>query len=361
MAVGVAWDMVYAQVTIQKLHEKDNVLWLVLGPFAVIGAASLLVAWRKVPMSWRPMAGRATGWLLRAVSVVAAALLVVLSVPPLREPALDIAARVPVAGGAVQRLYRLMAFHGTPYILAIGVGLLCAAWNRVPARAPLRVTLLGFGAVLGLFLVSGRVAPIYPWALRRYVIVAVPFIVLTQAYVLLRLVGSWRHIHMVWRGAACVLMGILVIDGARDCVAAMRVGDYRGLTAVVAELDACIGPDDVIVADDPRWGTPLLLACGRDVVNGKLIWESRSDETRSRLLAVLDRLRREEGRRVLWLTSTADALGIYHGDVAAGNVLLKGVPFSYPTVVHSARCETFVTRENRRVFSLYEWKSATSL
>ena len=139
---------------------------------------------------------------------------------------------------------------------------------------------------------------------------------------------------------------------------ACRVGDYRGLSELLLDLDAQLEPGDVVVADDPRWGTPLLLAHGRDVLDGKRLWESAEPGFQADYLRMLRRLQREEGRRVLWLTSTEAGLGVYPLDIGPVAPVFEDLPFSYRTVVHSARADHFEARDNPRVFGLYEWQAA---
>ena len=59
--------------------------------------------------------------------------------------------------------------------------------------------------------------------------------------------------------------------------------------------------------------------------------------------------------RILWLTSTADGMGRYPFDHGPAVALLEGVPFAYPTVIHSSRGSHFAVRHNERVFGLHAW------
>lgn len=358
LAAGAAWDMVFAQTTIHKLHAKDGVLWLVLVPAVAISSLALLWAWRPLPSRWVARAGRAARWMFAGGAVGLAVLVAALSVPAARDFCFRGVDLVPGARNVLLRFDRLLAFHGAATFLLVGMGMGCAAWDRRPSRRALRLVVLGLGLVIVLFLVNGGVAPIYPWALRRYVIVAVPFMALTQTYGIIRLVESWRRIPLVCRGLGCLLMGLALVGGVKNSVAACRVGDYRGLSELLLDLDAQLEPGDVVVADDPRWGTPLLLAHGRDVLDGKRLWESAEPGFQADYLRMLRRLQREEGRRVLWLTSTEAGLGVYPLDIGPVAPVFEDLPFSYRTVVHSARADHFEARDNPRVFGLYEWQAA---
>ena len=249
---------------------------------------------------------------------------------------------------------------GLAWLLAgVGGGMALAA-DRAATTQRLRLVALALGGGLVAVLLHGGIAAIYPWALRRPMVLWVPFMALAQGYGAGWILEKWGARRWGWAVAGTLLLGAALWTGARISRMASRVGDYRGMSAWLDEVAEHIQADDLVVADDPRWGTPLLLAAGRDVVNGKLLWHLPHDLQRAELLAMLQRLQDERHGRVLWLTSTPAGLDIYPFEVGPVVPLFEHRRFVYPTVIHSSRGNHFATRENEHEFSLYRWQPPTA-
>ena len=88
----------------------------------------------------------------------------------------------------------------------------------------------------------------------------------------------------------------------------------------------------------------------------RLYGEVEAVEADEITLCNLRRIQSEQGRRIVWLTSLPKGLEVYPFDVGPVEPLLEGVPFEYPTVVHSSRGRSFAERSNQRTFALHVWR-----
>ena len=132
----------------------------------------------------------------------------------------------------------------------------------------------------------------------------------------------------------------------------MKVGDYAGITNLIEALTEKLEPGDVVVADDPRWGTPLFLGEGIDVLNGKHLWENRDADKRTAQLAVLKRLE-STGRRIVWLTSTPMTIGLYPEDLPVRDTLLENWELSYQVIIHSQQANRYARNKITQPFGLF--------
>lgn len=358
-AIGLAilWDLKWAHITILRLEEKDHALRIIPPLYGLLACGSLALAWRPAPARLRLWAWRG----LRIVMpLLAGGILIValgMSVEPLRPVIMKAAGRLPLVAGILETLLRLIPFHGGLGVALAAVGMGWMALDRSSVHGQWRVLTLALGLVCLLLLVEPGIAALYPWALRRFMVFTVPLLALTQAYAVVRLLeGAGVSRSTWWRWGVLAFALVAAIEGARISRAAARVGDYPGLGSVLATLEAGLRPDDVIVADDPRWGTPLLLAGGHDVISGRQIWQSKDRDHLRRCMEALQRLQRETGRRFLWLTCTEDKRAIYP-TVPGGpdEALMEATPFAYQTVNHSSRASTYEVQPIKQVFRLYLW------
>jgi hypothetical protein len=167
------------------------------------------------------------------------------------------------------RASRLLAYQGTWCFVAAALGVLALSRDRSPEGLAIWKVTSALGIAVLVLLLHGGIAPLYPWALRRYVVYLVPFLALAQGDAASWVVASSKGRRKAALLAGAILMAAAVVEGSARSLSAARVGDYKGLTAILRQLDAHLRDGDVVVADDPRWGTPLLLAFGRDVIDGK--------------------------------------------------------------------------------------------
>lgn len=363
MAIGlaIAWNWRFAGVTVMRLEAKDNVLGIILPVFLGSAGLALGLAWRPLPAAIRTwairvfvLAGIVSGFALTAIALAA-------SVHVLRTHMLVMAGRLPWLGPALGRLVRVVAFHGSLGMAWAGLGLTWLSLRQDPSLRLIKFLVAALGVIcLALFAQPG-IAPIYPWALRRYVVFLVPVLAWVQAAALIRVVELIQVRATRWRWAVLLLFLPAIAQSACLSVSAFRVGDYPGFGDLLTSLEEAIDPSAIVVADDPLWGTPLMLASGRDVVSGRPLWQSDDVDEQRRYMDALLQLRNDSARRVLWLTSTKQHLDIYPVSLGDTPTSLLNIPYAYHTVIHSPRGNAFALVAKNRRFHLYEWDGAYSL
>ena len=357
LAAGLAWDLVFSSVTIANLQTRGRMLLLVLGPFAacLVAGAALI----RLPI--HPRLASRTGALARRGALVAGVLLIVLAAllswPSAETLAMRGAGAVPFLAVLLVRFERFLLFHGAAWFLLLGVGTIRLALDTAPETRRLRVLATALvGVVLLLFLNPG-IASLYPWAFRRFVVFLLPLTALVLGYGLTEPAPQSNRYPLAGRVTTLLLVAALLVVGIHASRSAAEVGDYVGFREMLATLDRSVRDGDVVVADDPRAGTPLLLMYGRDVLDGSRLWKSGSPEYQKEYLAMLGRLQREQGRRIVWLTSTEVAMGIYPPAIGATTPLTEPLALTYRTVNHSPRAGMFATKENKGRLQLHVWQA----
>lgn len=356
LAAGLAWDLVFSSVTIANLQAMDGVLSLVLLPFAACLVAGALMISRGID----PRLERWAGALARRMALAAGALLILLATllswPVTESIAMRGAAAVPLLGAWLFRFERFLLFHGPAWFLLLGVGTMLLALDTTEQTRRLRVLATALGGVVLLLFLHPGIAPLYPWAFRRSVVFFLPLTALVLGSGLTAAAGRWRLPPQAARAAPLVLVAALLVVGARASRSAAEVGDYVGFPTALETLNRSVRDGDVLVADDPRVATPLLLLYGRDVVNGSPLWKSRSPEYREKYLRMLRRLQSEQGRRIVWLSSTKAGLGVYRPAIGATTPVTQPLVVTYRTVIQHPKAGRFATREVTRWLQLHQWQ-----
>lgn len=355
LGLAIAWNLGFAGITILRLEEKDQALRVILPVFSGLALAAWLLVWRPWPRAVRAgglrlaaLGGAVSGLALAVVALGA-------GVEPVRAALLKVAERLPVAGAALERLIRVVPFHGALGFAWAGLGLAWLALRQDTSLRILKALMSALGIVCLLLFLQAGIAPLYPWALRRYVVFLIPLLAWAQAFAAMRAVEVVHARGGGWRWAVLLVFLPALVEGGRLGAAALRVGDYPGLGRALAELAQAMKPEDVIVADDPEWGTPLLLAGGREVVSGRRLWRSDDPGYQRRYLEALQRVRQASGRRFLWLTSTGDGRDLYSVELGGSPRPIAEVAYGFHVVNHGIRARTYETKPRERVFRLYEW------
>lgn len=355
LALAVAWNLHFAQITILRLEEKDRILPLMVLVWAVCLIGSLLLARRAAPFRIPPFGNRVAKILGVCAGVVIVFAALGSGMEWTRPWLFRGAAQLPWAGPVLDAFLRTIPFQGTWSMIWAGTGFIAMTLDRKPEHAELKAMTFALGAIVLALLIAPGIAAIYPWALRRYVVFLLPFLALAQTFAVIHLSERrpFGRRMVSWALAAVILAGLL--HGAVISRSAARVGDYRGLGRVVFELNEVIQPGDVVVADDPRWGTPLLLVGGHEVISGRRLWRSEDPDYQASFMNVLRRIRDGDGRRVLWLTSTERGLDLYPVGLEHHTELIYETRFSYRTVHHGTRARSYRQREHHRVFQFHVW------
>jgi hypothetical protein len=283
------------------------------------------------------------------------------AVEPVRVKLMKVAVRVPMAGPMLARLICVVPFHGSLGFAWAGCGIAWMSLHREQSLRVLKTLVCALAIVCLLLFLQLGIAPLYPWALRRYVVFLVPLLAWAQAFAIVRGVEVIPLRGGGWRWAVLLVFIPALVEGGRISAAAFRVGDYPGLGQALSALERALKPGDVIVTDDPEWGTPLFLAGGRDVVSGRLLWRRDDPDYQRRYMEALRDVRQESGRRFLWLTSTAKGRDLYPVELGGNSTPITEVDYNFRVVNHSARARTYETRPRHRIFRLYDWNGTFRL
>ncbi len=355
IALAIVWNLHFAGITVMRLEEKDQALRIILGVFSGSAVLALGLAGRPLPAAIRTWAVRAGSLAAAAAGLAMAVVALGVAIEPLRIVLLEAARFLPGVGPVLVFLIRIVPFQGPLAVAWAGVGLVWLFLLREDSLHPAKTLVFGLGAVCLLLFLQPGIAPLYPWALRRTVVFWVPLLAWAQAFVVVRAVETVRTRGGRWRWAALLLLVPALVESLFIAAQARRVGDYPGFGDLLASWERTIAPDDLVVADDPRWGTPLLLAGGREVINGRLLWQSHDPEFQRGFMEALRRMRAERGCRLLWLTSTDRGRDIYPVELGGDSAPLAEFPYAHHTVAHSRRASRFAVVPQDRRFRLYEW------
>lgn len=361
IGLAIAWNWRFAGVTVMRLEDKDNALSVIFPVYFCSAGVALVLAWRPLPAAVRTWAIRLSVLGGAVIGCALAAVALAASVDAWRADMILLAGRLPWPGPALGRLVRVVAFHGSLGMAWAGLGLAWLSLRQDPSLRLLKRLVASLGVVCLVLFVQPGIAAIYPWALRRYVVFLVPFLAWVQAFALIRAVELIQTRANRWRWAVLLLFLPAIAQSARLSASAFRVGDYPGFGDLLASLEEAIDPSAIVVADDPLWGTPLMLASGRDVVSGRPLWKSDDVDWQRQYMDALLRLRNDSARRVLWLTSTERNMDIYPVLVGGPPAPLLDISYAYHTVIHSPRGNAFALVAKNRRFHLYEWDGTYSL
>ncbi len=353
LACGLAWDLMFSPATIQMLEVKDGVLPLVLLPFGIFLVMGYAFSRRGVHPRLVVSAVTLVRWGAMVVGVLLIGLSVGLSFSSIEPALLRITGRLPLVGEWVLRFSRFIPFHRSAWFVLLGVGTLFLVHDRSAGMSRVRVVATALAGVVALLFLNPGIAPIYPWAFRRYIVFLLPLMAVVAGAGLTLPVRMLRMPAWAGRLLGVLLMTALCLVGGKASRRAARVGDYVGLREVLSVLNGKIPPGAMVVADDPGTGTPLLLLYGRDVFEGSRLWKSGDPEYQARYVAVLRRL--QAGRRILWLTSTDHGMNLYPALVGSVSPWMEPVTGVYRTVIHSPNADEFATREHARQFQLFVW------
>lgn len=351
LLAGFAVGSHLAWVTVSRLQNKESALSLLLAWTLSGAVAAIVIATRQARTSKNvPWSRPALRRILQSIPALIAMLAVYTTLERYGLPGFPSFENLPVAGSLYLHARQLVAFYHLPWILLclFGVGLLLRTDRHPPAPA-LSLVAFCLGACLLVFLLFPGITLTFPWALRRTVVIAVPLMALASAAAL-----DESYLMRIQRWKALLVLGLGILafaGGAASSLRAIRVSDYAGLSAVMESLAGHTQKGDLIVVDDFRWGTPLLLTYGLDVINGQHL-QSLEGKT---LDALMDRVQKSQHGRILWLTSQPDSLTTVPGTPGKIRTISPPIPYEYRTVLHHPRQTRFQTQTRRSVFTLHAW------
>jgi len=255
-------------------------------------------------------------------------------------------------------LVRLLPYIGYVATVLALVGGIVSACGRGGSRRGLCVTNLLFLGMTAVVVWKKEIADLYPWATRRYLDSTIPLVVILAScgcVWLWNLSGSWRR-----AGRILSVMAIAALCGemVTPCRHAWKRTEYGGVSAALSQIADQIGNDDVVVADHPLWGTPLSMIYGKQVLNGQHFYRRGGPATAEIGLAALARLR-EQGRRVVFLSSIRAGLGIYPVPIQGAAEYWQLESFVTREIIHDPMAADFVLRPMVNTFRLFEWEDKT--
>lgn len=354
--IGMLWIVGFYPLTIFRLEEKDAALSIVVWTFVVIylGAG---VCFRFIPKAWAHP--------IRKVLLIVMLLLgvgsVMMAIPACYNRIMHALSSIPLLFSSMHRYTRLIAYHGIFFwgLVVVGLVITFAQQNRGKTQF-LPFVLSGLLAICFLLLVHPGIAPFYPWTLRRYIVYMIPLLALSQSIVMLWACKDWHISRGMRAGKVLVIVfGVLAImQGGRFSHEAIAASDYDGILDFLDQVESELQPDDIVIADDARWATPLLLVSGYNAFDGGIIWQNRDSEARKVQIEAILYAGEKLGKRVIWMTSTDEGMDLYDQDWITSNMRQIGnnIDFTYPTVIHSSGATVYLSRENEQTFRFWTFR-----
>jgi hypothetical protein len=257
-------------------------------------------------------------------------------------------------------LQRLIPFTGTLAMLLAAGGCLALLFRRPRLKAeiffPLCLFLL---SAAWLMILRKSIVDWFPWATRRYYQTLLPWLAVAGGY-LLSTVFSIQPRR--WRWAGRILAGSLLllhlIEIAPTSWRAWRYTSHNGLDQQMTEIADQVGPHDIIIADHPKWGTPLALVHGVKVLNGMRGWSDKSGKTMQTMVSAFTRLEKE-GWNIFFLTSTRGGMDIY--PLESKHVTLEHVfhPYEHQTIIQHKRADHYALDTSTTQFRIYRFLPMT--
>jgi hypothetical protein len=262
--------------------------------FTGVALATLpLLKWPGICMLRQPAARRTLVW------AVAAAVLLLLTYAALVRPRAEPFALIQRYGHPLdgtrdyreQSLLGLAAYLSWPIVLAAAFGTAIATWRVLRGRAApaLLLAALAFVPTTLALLANPHVSPDHFWAVRRFVPLAIPGVVLLAAY------GVQTLLAPLAAGTRRRAVGLLALAAAARLIAVqwptLFVQENRELSSKLAALDAALGETPlVLVRDLDALGASLAVGFGRPVL-----------PLRDATIAI------DDGTRAFWAHCTASA------------------------------------------------------
>ncbi len=275
---------------------------------------------------------RVRPWLLAAVAVLPFAVLALLAVRPLLEPApaLHHLAHAPPAPYFARSLDWVFWYLGVPAVLLGALGAALLARRCLQGRAPSwTLPLMLFGWIIVTVLLRPAITPNHPWASRRLVPGVLPGLILLAVWASAWLVCWLREHHydrVLRAGLATACAALLVLPGAVTAYGlGIRSGGPAGLRLTANGLATRVSYAGEIVAVDrmcaaiPAGSTVVILGTGLNeelvqVIRGMCGHPAAGVARPGEVRAVIRGIG-QAGRRPVLLATGPAALAPYGGPV----------------------------------------------
>ncbi|HMP77300.1 MAG TPA: hypothetical protein PKE12_13480 [Kiritimatiellia bacterium] len=237
-------------------------------------------------------------------------------------------------------------FAYAPPVLAIAGGIGLLAFTARSAAAPWIIWLVSCTLMV---LLQRHAAELYPWATKRWLAVSPPLIAAGCALALHQLHERFGKRGVLAVACAATLLLASAFPAAR---AAWRSTEYDGAAAALDALALHLHPDDLVVADHFRWGTPLALAQGFTVLSAEPLLAGNGDAERAADFLA------QSGRRVVLVSSSPAALDAWPETFRDARPLHDAIAMETQERIQHRSNRGFDTQPRRVVFQAAEWKPA---
>jgi hypothetical protein len=255
-------------------------------------------------------------------------------------------------------MHRLVSYSGGfVTLLSICGALLLFANRSSSVGAAGRGFVFFTASVLAILIFNSYIAPLYPWASRRFLPYIVPLLSITAGYLLSRVFVSRIARPWISKVIAGSLFLLAIASNAKMSTSALACTEFNGISEILSEISRQIAPDDIVLVDHSKWGTPLTFIYGKQVLNGQYFFERNKEEGLDTMKVGIAALRRMHGnqKRILMLTSTQTAaLNVYPVKLENAELILEGRT-TFDEVIHSKRAASYASREVDKHFRLFHW------
>ncbi|HOW96857.1 MAG TPA: hypothetical protein P5567_06850 [Kiritimatiellia bacterium] len=208
-------------------------------------------------------------------------------------------------------------------------------------------------------LLNPEIARLLPWAARRNLEYGVPLVALLASGLPGFLWGRGGA-PALRRITAVAILAVPLAAHGRAAATAWSATEHDGLTEVLAGAAERTRPDDIIVADHFRWGTPLRFLFDRTVINGELYLDTRRFSRMQDALQVLARLA-AKGHRIRFLVSTERGLDVFPVVPSPTRLDWESSEWQDREVVQSPRARAVEVKQKPRRLRLYTWELAAPI
>lgn len=349
---GIVITLITASVTLSRLEAKDHAVTIVLSGFLLLILASAVILMLPAQFRFAEILNRLLplGAALMAIVIVLAASICIYG--PVVPEIIAIIGANSLVGSIMRRVDIISSFIGDSFFLLAGFGLwnLSKSGSKQNQSAMILAVVSGF--MIGMLLISPGIAPTYPWGLRRYVPLLLPFMAIAAGGIF----AGFRERTMPWRVVACIVLLLGVWSGLQGSRAGGNINDYRGMHKTLLVLSGKIKPNDLVVADDPRYGTALKMIFGHQVINGRLLWLDKNvDEVRKRIESI-ESVGRALGGRILWITTDDVGYSIYPVPPRVNADPAYYAEFALQRVIHHPKSLRFEMGNSIDIIQIFEQK-----
>jgi hypothetical protein len=237
-------------------------------------------------------------------------------------------------------------FAYAPPALAL-IGVMGLLWRGIrSAAAP---WLLWLSCALLAVLLHRHAAELYPWATKRWLAWSPPLLIAGVSLLADHLSPRFGR---AGRASVISILGLVLAGMLPASLSAWNTGDHKGAGRTLDQVAGHLQPDDLVVADDFLWATPLALVHGFTVLNAAPLIKGRAEpDPAARFLASTD-------RRVVLLSSTRRGLAGWPEPFRHARALHDPIRFRTRELIHDRSHRPFQTREQAYTLQLYVWEPA---